>query len=128
MLPWKQRCVVRDGGMVRVTPGRGWPEMNFYVNGQNGLYLENGHALLVACDPADPAAGAYICNADRTVRNRAGWGFGEKLIESAYPITAKLPTITKFISLAASSWAAAHWSCAQKPALRGSGADFEVLT
>lgn len=82
LLPTKQRRVIADGH-VKVNPGGGWPEMSFVVNGQEGLHLENGHAVLVACDPADPTAGAYIANADRGARNRQAWGVGQMLLSCA---------------------------------------------
>lgn len=82
LLPCKQRRVIRDGH-VTVNPGGGWPEMSFVVNGIDGLCLESGHAVLIACDPMDPAAGAYIANADTSARNRRGWAFAECLLAAA---------------------------------------------
>jgi hypothetical protein len=66
-----------------VNPGGGWPELSFTVNGHDGLYLENGHAVLVAYDPLDPAAGAYVCNAAQSPKNRRGWGVGQLLVAAA---------------------------------------------
>jgi hypothetical protein len=81
LLPVKDRRVV-NGGMVRVNPGGGWPELTYVVNGQDGLCLENGHAVLIACDPLDPST-AYIANADRSPRNRSGWSVGHPLLAAA---------------------------------------------
>ena len=82
LLPVKQRRVIA-GGMVRVNPGGGWAPMTFCVNGIDRLSLETGHGLLVACDPLDPAAGAYVANADRGPRNRNGWSVGQCLLACA---------------------------------------------
>lgn len=91
LLPCKQRRVIR-GGHVAVNPGGGWPELSFVVNGIDGLHLENGHVVLVACDPADPAAGAYIANGDTSARNRCGWSVGQVLVERA-PMAELAPQI-----------------------------------
>ncbi len=91
LLPCKQRRAV-NAGHVNVNPGGGWPELSFVVNGRDGLFLETGHAVLVACDPADPAAGAYVCNADMTARNRRGWGWGEPICPAA-PLVDLAPQI-----------------------------------
>jgi hypothetical protein len=91
LLPCKQRRVV-NAGHVMVNPGGGWPELSFVLNGIDGLCLESGHAVLVACDPADPAAGAYVCNADTGARNRRGWGWGE-VICAAAPLVDLAPQI-----------------------------------
>jgi hypothetical protein len=91
LLPCKQRRVVR-GGHVIVNPGGGWPELSFVLNGIDGLSLETGHAVLIACDPADPAAGAYIANADKSPRNRQGWSIGQVLCAAA-PLAELAPQI-----------------------------------
>jgi hypothetical protein len=72
LLPYKTRRVVA-GGMVGVSPGNGWPQMYFTVNGVSDLHLENGHAVLVAYDPARPDLGAHVANADRSAKNRNSW-------------------------------------------------------
>lgn len=82
LLPHKARRVIR-AGCVTVNPGGGWPEMSFVVNGIDGLALETGHALFIAYDPADPSAGAYIANADRSARNRQAFGHGQCLLAHA---------------------------------------------
>ena len=93
LLPYKQRRVIRDGSVI-VNPGieSGWPEMKFSVNGVDGVCLETGHAVLVAFDPADPAAGAYIANADTSARNRYGLSFGQVIL-SAAPLEELAPQI-----------------------------------
>ncbi len=91
LLPYKKRTIIRDGHAT-VNPGGGWPELSFVVNGHDGLYLENGHAILVAYDPLDPASGAYVANADQTPKNRAGWGVGQCLVAAA-PYAAAAPQV-----------------------------------
>lgn len=91
-LPCKQTRIVR-AGHVEVDPGGGWRPMTFAVNGViDGLHLENGHRILIACDPLRPEVGARICNGDRSARNREGWGVGELLIEAA-PLQSLAPQI-----------------------------------
>jgi hypothetical protein len=91
LLPFKQRKVIRDGHVI-TSPVGGWRETSYTVNGIDGLCLESGHAVLIAFDPADPSAGAYICNADTSARNRHGWSFGEMLLACA-PRTQDAPQI-----------------------------------
>lgn len=82
-LPCKQARIVK-GGAVEINPGGGWPKMRFQVNGViDGLYLQNGFKILVACDPSRPEMGARICNAQRGARNREAWSLGQVLIHSA---------------------------------------------
>lgn len=59
-----------------------WPRsFRFQVNGVlDGLYLDNGHAILIAFDPAQPHLGAMIANAETGTRNRAGWPLGHNLV------------------------------------------------
>lgn len=76
-LPYKKQCTVR-AGTVNLSPGNGWPKMYFKLNGmREGVHFENGHQVLIACDPARPDLGAYVCNCDQTARNRSGWKMGE---------------------------------------------------
>lgn len=79
LLPYKERRIV-SGGVVEglAAAQRGWPVHRFVVN-QEGLHLENGHAVLVAYDPANPGAGCYVANADTGPRNRHGWPVGKFL-------------------------------------------------
>jgi transposase len=78
--PCKQQRIVR-AGCVEVNPGGGWPQLTFTVNGiMEGVNLENGHKVLIACDPMHPNKGAYVCNADRGVKNRESYGIGEFLL------------------------------------------------
>lgn len=79
LLPCKARRVVM-GGLVTVAPGGGWPQLTFTVNGVSDLHLENGHAVLVACDPARPDLGAYVANADRSAKNRHSWPMAMPLL------------------------------------------------
>lgn len=79
LLPYRERRVV-DGGFVNVNPGGGWPRLSFMANGIEELHLDNGHAVLIAYDPAHPELGAYIANADRSHRNRAGWPMAHPLL------------------------------------------------
>lgn len=80
-LPYKVLRTVR-GGTVETTPGNGWKKHTFQLNGvRENIYLENGHQVLVAYDPARPDRGAYIANADRSARNRSGWGMGQPLLD-----------------------------------------------
>lgn len=91
-LPYKAVRTVR-AGTVEIAPGNGWGRMCFAVNGQrDGVHVENGHQVLIACDPARPDLGARICNADRSARNREGWGMGQLLVDSA----AHLPLAPQF--------------------------------
>lgn len=83
-LPCKKLRIARSGE-VEVNPGGGWPKMTFTLNGiVDGIHLENGHKILVACDPARPDLGAHICNADQSVKNRDGYGMGEFLMHAPY--------------------------------------------
>lgn len=89
-LPCKQERIVQ-GGTVEINAGGGWPKLRFQVNGViDGLYLQNGFKVLVACDPARPELGARICNAERGVRNRDNWRMAQCLIEAA-PFMALAP-------------------------------------
>lgn len=82
-LPYKSLRTVR-AGTVNFSPGNGWPKMYFKLNGvRDGVYFENGHQILLACDPARPDLGARICNADPSARNRHAWRIGQLLIEAA---------------------------------------------
>ena len=83
-LPCKQNRIVR-AGTVEVNPGGGWPNMQFQINGiEEGLHLESGHRILVACDPARPDLGAYICNRETGARNREGYGMAEHLMTAPH--------------------------------------------
>jgi hypothetical protein len=65
----------------------------FQVNGVlDGLYLDNGYAVLVAFDPAQPHLGAMIANAETGTRNRAGWALGQNLILA--PVATEVPQFT----------------------------------
>lgn len=81
--PYKAQRTVR-AGTVNVSPGNGWPKMYFKLNGvRDGIHFENGHQVLIAYDPARPDLGAWVCNGDRSARNRNGWRMGEVLIPCA---------------------------------------------
>lgn len=81
--PYKAQRTVR-AGTVNVTPGNGWPKMYFKLNGvRDGVHFENGHQVLIAYDPARPDMGAWVCNGDRSAKNRNGWKMGELLIPCA---------------------------------------------
>lgn len=81
--PYKAIRTVR-GGTVNVTPGNGWRKQYFALNGQvEGVHLESGHQVFIAYDPARPELGAWVCNADKSARNRNGWRMGELLIQAA---------------------------------------------
>ena len=83
-LPCKQSRIVR-AGCVEVNPGGGWPKMMFTVNGiEEGVHLETGHRVLIACDPARPDLGAYLCNGDKSVKNREGYHMGEHLMTAPH--------------------------------------------
>lgn len=82
-MPCKKLRIV-TAGHVEVRPDGGWAPMAFAVNGVvSGLHLENGHKVLIACDPLRPELGARICNADRSPKNRDHFGMGELLIDAA---------------------------------------------
>jgi hypothetical protein len=82
-LPYKALRTVR-AGTVNVSPGNGWAKQYFQLNGvRDGVHFESGHQVLIAYDPARPELGAYVCNGDRSARNREGWKLGELLIPSA---------------------------------------------
>jgi len=87
LLPYKARRVVM-GGLVSVSPGGGWPTLTFTVNGVSDLHLENGHAVLVACDPARPDLGAYVANADRSAKNRHSWPMAMPLLTAPLYVAA----------------------------------------
>jgi len=81
--PYKCQRTVR-AGTVNVSPGNGWPKMYFKLNGvSEGIHFENGHQVLLAYDPASPELGAWVCNADKSARNRSGWKMGELLLSAA---------------------------------------------
>lgn len=81
--PYKALRTVR-AGTVNVSPGNGWPKMYFMVNGiADGVHFENGHQVLIAYDPARPELGAWVCNGDRSAKNREGWGMGRVLLTAA---------------------------------------------
>jgi len=83
-LPCKEARTVRSGH-VTVNPGGGWPKLHFTVNGiTEGVYLETGYRVLVACDPANPHKGAYICNAERGGKNTKHLGVGEYILTASY--------------------------------------------
>lgn len=82
-MPCKKLRIV-SGGHVEVKPDGGWAPLAFTVNGIiDGLHLENGHKVLIACDPLRPELGARICNADQSSKNREHFGMGEVLFEAA---------------------------------------------
>lgn len=74
-----KECRTVTGGTITIKPGGGYEMMEFVVNGTENLHLDHGHRVLVACDPARPELGAYICNADSSARNRHGWAIGQHL-------------------------------------------------
>lgn len=81
--PYKVQRTVR-AGTVNVSPGNGWPKMYFKLNGVcEGIHFENGHQVLLAYDPARPDLGAWVCNADKSARNRSGWKMGQVLLTAA---------------------------------------------
>jgi hypothetical protein len=80
-LPIKRLATVRKGFVqVEVTHYQG-EAFVFEVNGlSNELYVESGHRVLIAFDPACPALGCHVANA---VPNcRAGWAVGEKIVHA----------------------------------------------
>lgn len=81
--PYKAQRTVRSG-TVEVSPGNGWPKMIFAMNGvREGVHFENGHQVLLAYDPARPEIGAWVCNGDRSAKNRKGWRMGQVLLAEA---------------------------------------------
>ena len=81
--PYKVQRTVR-AGTVNVSPGNGWPKMYFKLNGVlEGVHFENGHQVLLAYDPAQPHLGAWVCNGDKSARNREGWKLGQVLLTAA---------------------------------------------
>jgi hypothetical protein len=81
--PYKCQRTVR-AGTVNVSPGNGWPKMYFKLNGiRDGVHFENGHQVLIAYDPARPELGAWVCNADKSARNREGWRMAQVLLTHA---------------------------------------------
>lgn len=82
-MPCKKVRIVK-AGHVEVKPDGGWAPIAFTVNGIiDGLHFENGHKVLIACDPLRPELGARICNADQSSRNRDQFGMGELLMKAA---------------------------------------------
>jgi hypothetical protein len=81
--PYKVQRTVR-AGTVNVSPGNGWPKMYFMLNGiREGVHFESGHQVLIAYDPARPELGAWVCNGDKSARNREGWKLGQVLLTAA---------------------------------------------
>lgn len=77
-LPVKRLATVRKGFVeVQVTHYQG-ASFRFEVNGISSLYVENGHRVLIAFDPAMPAMGCHVANAVPNCRQ--GWEVGEKII------------------------------------------------
>ncbi len=89
-LPCKRTATI-IGGTITLTPGPGYPQMQFICNGVDGKHFDNGYSVLIAFDPASPELGAHIANADRSHRNRYGIGIGEKLITA--PLMDRAPQI-----------------------------------
>jgi hypothetical protein len=76
-LPVKRLATVRKGGVeVEVTHYRG-ASFRFEVNGVSDLYVESGHRVLIAFDPAAPALGCHVANAVPNCRE--GWAVGAKI-------------------------------------------------
>lgn len=75
-LPEKRLGTVRSGFVECQVTNYG--TLRFEVNGVSALHLTNGHRILVAFDPAMPALGAYVANAEPKCRE--GWKVGEHLI------------------------------------------------
>lgn len=70
-----------QGGFVQASIRQYPRPFRFMVNGvEDGVYLPNGFRVLIAFDPAEPAAGCHVFNAERSSKNREGWGFAEKLL------------------------------------------------
>jgi hypothetical protein len=81
-LPLKRLATVRKGFIeVQATHYDG-ASFRFEVNGLSELYVESGHRVLIAFDPACPALGCHVANA---VPNcRAGWAVGDKIIHARH--------------------------------------------
>lgn len=78
--PEKREATVRQGHIECTAKHYPLP-FRFRVNGViEGLYLEHGYPVLIAFHPGHPEAGCHIFNAERGVRNRDGFQFGEKLL------------------------------------------------
>jgi hypothetical protein len=81
--PYKVLRTVR-AGTVNVSPGNGWQKLYFKLNGvREGVHFENGHQVLLAYDPALPELGAWVCNGDKSARNRENWKMGQVLLTAA---------------------------------------------
>lgn len=81
--PIKKRGQVSHS-TVQVNPGNGEPVLYFAVNGvKEGLHLESGYKVLVACDPTRPELGARIVNNETGAKNRQHYGRHEVLLSHA---------------------------------------------
>lgn len=74
--PIKRLATIR-GGHVETSVTHYGASFRFEVNGVSSLYLPEGHRVLIAFDPALPAGGCHIANAEP--RNRDGWPVGQIL-------------------------------------------------
>jgi transposase-like protein len=91
LCPVKKAATVRKGCIETVVPHYPLP-FRFQVNGvEPGLYLEHGHAVLIAFHPARPERGCHVFNGDFGVRNRDGLRFGQPLLIA--PMAADAPQI-----------------------------------
>jgi len=80
--PIKRLATVRGGFIeTQVTHYQG-ASFRFEVNGISDLYLSNGHKVLIAFDPALPALGCYVANAD--AKDRDGRKVGDFLITAQH--------------------------------------------
>lgn len=81
-LPLKRLATVRKGFVeIQATHYQG-ASLRFEVNGISGVYVENGHKVLVAFDPACPALGCHVANAVPNCRE--GWKVGEKILTARH--------------------------------------------
>lgn len=84
--PVKREAVVR-GGQIQISAPHYPRPFFFRVNGDDlntvdgYKYLPHGFRVLVAFHPAHPEQGAHIFCGDRTVLNREGWLYGQKLVQ-----------------------------------------------
>jgi hypothetical protein len=78
-LPVKRAATVRGGAIE--CPVNHYPHpFRFAVNGSHdGIYLEQGHRVLIAFHPGRPEEGCHVFNAEMGAKNRDGRKFGERI-------------------------------------------------
>lgn len=81
--PVKRAATVRRG-CIEVSVDHYPLPFRFRVNGESAeIYCEHGYPVFIAFHPGHPERGCHVFNAERGLRNRDGWKFGEHLLIAA---------------------------------------------